>query len=208
MLPILLGLLAPTSHAEAVIEFKTKAPVHISVGGRQATLQQNLRQRVAGLEAGVHALKVQSMFGKTLYEAEIELPDNTLTTAAWERGQITVLSTDWLEEEDEEPEPEPDVPAPPVAQDVIEVPPAVPEPIAPTAEPVAEALPAATVPAPIAEEATTLPSSAKTRTLEVQASEGMRIEVAHEGRTVTVVVERDGFRIIDASGMELALGTE
>ena len=88
MLPIALGLLAPAAHAEAVIEFKTKSPVQISVDGRQATLQQNLRQRVAGLDPGVHELKVQSMFGKTLYEAEIEIPDNTLTTAAWERGNF------------------------------------------------------------------------------------------------------------------------
>src|SRR5688572_26345694 len=101
MLPIALALVSP-AHAEAVIEFKTRSPVQIFVDERPAALPQGLRQRVAGLDAGVHELKVTSMFGKTLYEGEIELPDDTLTTASWERGEVRVISTDWLDEDDED----------------------------------------------------------------------------------------------------------
>ena len=227
MLPILLALLAPEARAEAVIEFKTSGPVpvQIFVDGRQATLTGNLRQRVAGLEPGVHELRVSGMFGKTLYEAEIDLPDDTITTAAWEHGQIKVLSTDWLEREEDavaaveaeapadsavaEPavgsaEAEvPAAPAPTVAEAVPEAPLAVPAgpPIEqPPVTPVAVAPPVA--------EAVALPSLAAPRTLTISASDGMRIEVVHEGRKVTVVVEGDAFRIEDPSGLSLALGAE
>src|SRR5688572_17987994 len=92
------ALCAPQAHAEAVIEFKTNGPVAILVDGQQATLMSNLRQRAAGLSAGVHQLEVSGMFGKKLYEAEIDLPDNTITYVAWERGEIKVLRTEWLDE--------------------------------------------------------------------------------------------------------------
>src|SRR5262245_60458523 len=96
MTPVIL-LAAMTARAESVIEFKTTGPVAIFVDGQQATLTSNLRQRVGGLNPGAHQLTVSGMFGKKLYEAEIELPDNTITYASWERGEIQVLKTEWLE---------------------------------------------------------------------------------------------------------------
>ena len=59
----------------------------------------SLRQRATGLNAGVHQLNISGMFGKKLYEAEIDIPDNTITYVAWERGEIKVLKTEWLEDE-------------------------------------------------------------------------------------------------------------
>jgi hypothetical protein len=103
------ALCAPQAHAEAVIEFKTNGPVAILVDGQQATLMSNLRQRAAGLSAGVHQLEVSGMFGKKLYEAEIDLPDNTITYVAWERGEIKVLRTEWLDEAAEAEEGETEV---------------------------------------------------------------------------------------------------
>ena len=93
-----LALTAPAS-AEADIEFKTSAPVLIYVDGEAATLTGKLKQRVADLEPGTHAIKVTGVFGKTLYEAEIELPDDTITQAEWIGGELRVLSTDWRDGE-------------------------------------------------------------------------------------------------------------
>ena len=89
------------SLASADIEFKSSGPVSIFVDGRQAAQSNPLKHRMSGLEAGVHELRVVGMFGKTLYEAEIDLPDNTITYASWDHGEIKVLSTDWLPREDE-----------------------------------------------------------------------------------------------------------
>lgn len=209
MSAILFALLAPCAHAESVIEFKTTTPVAIFVDGQQATLTSNLKQRVSGLEPGVHELRVSGMFGKTLYEAEIDIPDGTITTAEWDHGEVKVLGTDWLEEEPEviavaEPEEEPA----PVEEPVEEV--AAAEPLAIPAEepPAPEPAPTPVATAPAAREATALPTSVKPRTLTVQATDGMRIAIVHEGRTLTILVDDDGFRIQDASGTELALGTE
>lgn len=95
-------VLAPLSEAASDIEFKSSSPVSIYVDGQQASQPNPLKHRASALDPGVHQLKVVGMFGKTLYEAEIDLPDNTITYAAWERGEIKVLSTDWLPKEEEE----------------------------------------------------------------------------------------------------------
>ena len=56
------------------------------------------------------------------------------------------------------------------------------------------------------EEAVALPRPAAAgRTLTVQATEGMRVEVVHEGQVVTVVVKDGVFQIEDPSGLQLAL---
>jgi hypothetical protein len=102
MSPLLLLALGSTARAESIIEFKTSGPVAISVDGQQATMQGNLRQRVTGLAPGVHNLQVAGVFGKKLFEAEIELPDNTVTYAEWVKGEIRVLKTEWLEPEEPE----------------------------------------------------------------------------------------------------------
>ncbi|MCB9688755.1 MAG: hypothetical protein H6735_27190 [Alphaproteobacteria bacterium] len=213
MSAILFALLAPSAHAESVIEFKTTSPVAIFVDGQQATLTSNLKQRVSGLEPGVHELRVSGMFGKTLYEAEIDIPDGTITTAEWDHGEVKVLGTDWLEEDPEviavaEPQEEEPAPVEQAVEEPVEV--AAAEPLAiPVEEPPAPQPPPTPVAtAPEVKEATALPTSVKPRTLTVQATDGMRIAVVHEGRTLTIVVEDDGFRIMDASGTELALGTE
>jgi hypothetical protein len=96
MFPALALALIPSTYAAAEIEFKSSSPVSIYVDGQQTSQPNPLKHKATGLDAGVHQLKVVGMFGKTLYEAEIDLPDNTITYAAWERGEIKVVSTDWL----------------------------------------------------------------------------------------------------------------
>ncbi|HHO53228.1 MAG TPA: hypothetical protein ENK18_20730 [Deltaproteobacteria bacterium] len=44
------------------------------------------------------------------------------------------------------------------------------------------------------------------RTLTIQASDGMRVEVSAGGQSVFVVVDGDTFRIVDPTGLELAIG--
>lgn len=216
LLPLLAALWGP-AQAASDIEFKTSAPVSIFVDGRQAVLQSNLRQRITGLDPGVHELKVVGMLGKTLFEAEIDLPDGTMTYAAWEKGEIKVLRTEWLEDEEEAPavdtgyaEEEEEVAAddealapPPV--EVAPAPPVAPvaAPPAPPVGPVAAAPP----PEPLAVPAGA-PAAARNRNLTVQASDGMRVEIVHQGRAVVVVVDGDTFRIEDGSGLSLAIGGE
>jgi len=122
-------VLAQSSEAASDIEFKSSSPVSIYVDGQQASQPNPLKHKASALDPGVHQLKVVGMFGKTLYEAEIDLPDNTITYAAWERGEIKVLSTDWLPktEEDATAEVEDDTGADEEEElEVVEVPPPAP----------------------------------------------------------------------------------
>jgi hypothetical protein len=212
----LLPLFVTAAHAESALEFRTTTPVAIVVDGQQASITSNMRQRLGGLDAGVHQLQVNGVFGKTLYEAEIDLPDNTLTTAEWVRGELRVVKTEWLDAQDEEaaadevvgeaPEVvEVEAPVAPVAEEVPEVvaAPAVAPIAVPTEAPVA---PAALVSAP-PQLATAMPAAVRPRTLSVQATDGMRIDVVYQGRTLSVVVDGDTFRIEDPTGAVLALGS-
>lgn len=211
------------SDAAADIEFKSSSPVSIYVDGRQASQPNPLRHKVNALDPGVHQLKVVGMFGKTLYEAEIDLPDNTITYASWERGEIKVLSTDWLPKGDEETvAAENDTGTDEEELQLVEVPP--PPPVEP---PIPDAV-AAIDPAPAAAAATTAAVAAEvaagvaideptppppvapaaappSRTLTLTAADGMRIEIVHGGQTIAVVVDGNTFRIEDGSGLSLAL---
>lgn len=107
------------AEASSQLEFKTNGPVVVSVDGRKAAYTGRLRQRMTGLEPGLHEVRIATLLGKTLHESEIELADDTLTTAEWSAGALHVLSTESLgqgetptDEDDEatagavEPEPE------------------------------------------------------------------------------------------------------
>ncbi len=112
-----------------------------------------------------------------------------------------MLSTDWLSDDEEVAEAEPEEEEELVAEAPEEE---EPEELA-LAVPVEEAPPAAE-PELEVEEAVALPRpQAAGRTLTVQASEGMRVEVVHEGQVVTVVVKDGAFQIEDPSGLQLAL---
>ncbi len=213
-----LSLFLSAARAESVIEFKTTSPVAIVVDGQQATLTSDLRQRVTGLEPGVHTLQVNGVFGKTLYEAEIDLPDHTLTTTEWARGDLKVVKTEWLPEEPAAVE----VPAPAAAPEIVDVAaPPVPVaeelPVAPPVAPVAEVPPPAVAPAvapvvapaepPAPQLATAMPPALQPRVLTVQATDGMRIDVVHQGRTLRVIVDGASYRIEDPTGAVLALGS-
>ncbi len=203
MLPILALLAAPAADASSDIEFKTSGPVLIYVSGQQAALNSKMRQRVSGLEPGTHEVRVTGVFGKTLYEADIEVPDNTMTWAEWDRGELKIVRTEWLDEAEAEEEEEEEVVA--IAESEPE-----PEP-----EPEPEVVTVADPPAVVEEEialavpvdqATSLPTPSTGRTLTVQASDGMRVNVVANGQHLIVVVENGGFRIVDPSGLEFALG--
>jgi hypothetical protein len=188
LIPMLLALSASPAQASSDIEFKTTGPVLIYVDGQQAQLTSKLKQKVEGLEAGDHEIKVTGVFGKTLFEADINLPDNTITQAEWSGGELEVLSTDWLSDDEEVAEAEPEE-----EEELVAEAPEEEEP-----EELALAVPV--------EEAVALPRpQAAGRTLTVQASEGMRVEVVHEGQVVTVVVKDGAFQIEDPSGLQLAL---
>jgi len=125
MFPFALVLAQP-SEAASDIEFKSSSPVSIYVDGQQASQPNPLKHKASALDPGVHQLKVVGMFGKTLYEAEIDLPDNTITYASWERGEIKVLSTDWLKEEDDATAAADDTGTDEEELEVVEVPPPAP----------------------------------------------------------------------------------
>lgn len=133
MLPILTLLaLAPQAEASSNIEFRVNGPVLIYIDGQQARLTGKMRQEVVGLQPGTHEVRVTGVFGKTLFEAEIDVPDNTMTWAEWSRGELRVLRTEWLDDVAT------DIPSeavPPAAQDefVAEVP-LEPEQSAPVVE--------------------------------------------------------------------------
>jgi len=202
LIPMLLALVTP-AQASSDIEFKTNGPVLIYVDGQQAQLTSKLKQKVEDLEPGDHEIKVTGVFGKTLFEADISLPDQTITQAEWAGGDLEVLSTEWLAETEGEEEAEELVAEAPEEEPEDEV--VALEEDAPLALPVEEAAPVVVAEAPV-EEAIALPRpDAPGRTLTVQAKEGMRVEVVHNGQVVTVVVKDGAFQIEDPSGLQLAL---
>jgi len=154
MLSIATLLLAPTAQAGSDIEFKTNGPVLVYVDGQQATLTSKMRLRVSGLEAGTHEVRVTGVFGKTLYEAEIDVPDNTMTWAEWERGELNVLKTDWLSADNSQASEEvAAVPAEPASSPIVVAPPLAPPVAVPpvaTAPPPVAVPPVAAAPPPVA----------------------------------------------------------
>ncbi len=201
LIPMLLALVAP-AEASSDIEFKTNGPVLIYVDGQQAQLTNKLKQKVEGLEAGDHEIKVTGVFGKTLYEADVSLPDGTITQAEWSGRELAILSTDWLAEAEDDEEEEDELVAEAPEEEPVEEPVEEEE-----VEEIAEVeLPLAVPVEEDTEQAIALPRpEAPGRTLTVQASEGMRVEVVHEGQVVTVVVKDGVFQIEDPSGLQLAL---
>lgn len=195
---LLMALLLPTASASSDIEFKTSGPVLIYVDGKQAQLTSKLKQKLEDLEPGDHQIKVTGVFGKTLYEAEISLPDNTVTLAEWSGRELAVVSTDWRDEANEaDDSDEAD------AEEVIAEAPEEEEEQVVAAEP---AMPEAPVPLALpVDTATALPVPVMAKTLTVQAQDGMRVEVVYEGQTVVVVIDQGSFRIEDPSGLQIAL---
>lgn len=94
---LLLALAATPAQAESEIIFRANRPVLIFVDGRQTPLTSNLRMRAADLDPGVHEVEVKGVFGKTLYEGEIELNDWTLAYAEWNDGDLAVYRTEKLD---------------------------------------------------------------------------------------------------------------
>ena len=210
MLSIATLLLAPTAQAGSDIEFKTNGPVLVYVDGQQATLTSKMRLRVSGLEAGTHEVRVTGVFGKTLYEAEIDVPDNTMTWAEWERGELNVLKTDWLSADNSQASEEvAAVPAEPASSPIVVAPPLAPPvavpPVAAAPPPVAAAPVVASAPTPVA--AAVASPRAPGQSLSVQARDGMQIElVLPNGERLMVTVDGTKFRIQDQTGMEMTLG--
>ncbi|TNE87431.1 MAG: hypothetical protein EP330_18365 [Deltaproteobacteria bacterium] len=90
MLALLALLWTAPAQAGSDIEFQIPASVFVYVDGKKAAYTSRFRQRASDLEPGTHEVRVSSMFGKTLYAEDIEVTDNTLTIAEWERGELSV----------------------------------------------------------------------------------------------------------------------
>jgi len=205
LIPFLLSLASP-AWAAAELEVKTYGPVVVYVDGEKAQLTGKLTQRIGGLEPGDHAITITGVFGKTLFEGDITVPDGTITQATWANGRLEVNSTDWLDGPLDPPEEE----EPQVADDQSEPPLEVAAADGPTEEVLALPAGGTVEPPPSLEappqDAVALPRPvAAGRTLTVQASEGMRVEVVHEGASVLVVLKDGVFHIEDPAGLKLAL---
>ncbi len=83
MLLVALAALLANDAEAAQIEFRTTRPVAFFVDERPATLGRNLKALSHELEAGPHAIRVQSLFGKTLYETEVQIGADGLVEAEW-----------------------------------------------------------------------------------------------------------------------------
>jgi hypothetical protein len=206
LLSIALALLAP-AHASSDIEFKTSGPVLIYVDGAQAQLTSKLKQKSIDLEPGEHEIKVTGVFGKTLFEAEISLPDNTVTQAEWSGRELQVLSTDWRDSSEESEPLQAEAPEEEEEEDVVEVAEEEPEPevVAEEMVELAESAPLALPVDPAIALAPPPRAPVAGKTLTVQANEGMRVEVVHNGQTLVVTIQDGAFQIEDPSGLQMAL---
>lgn len=107
---VLAGLvLCTTAHASELV-FKTAKPVTFLVDDQPANLGKNLKVSSGPLDAGVHEVEVRSLFGKTLYTTEVNMPADGTVLAQWRDGTMAFVGADEPDPEvvDVEPEPEPD----------------------------------------------------------------------------------------------------
>lgn len=229
---LIAGLLAVADVAEAAAELQLKStrPVLLSVDGRVAKVTGNLRLRAANLDGGVHDVKITGLFGKVLYEGEIELEDGRITHAEWAGADLRIVGTEALAAAqipawrrgigvDDDPEEgvteEPEVDGDePVAVDRE----AVLEDVDDAA--VVEASPGGLVPeAPVDDLPLAIPyappelaaaaeeplPTGPGREMSVELQPSMRLEVVHGGVTVWLTAREGSLVIEDDRGMALTL---
>jgi len=225
----LAAALSAPAQAEAEILFRTAGPVLVFVDGDQAPITGSLKMRARDLEPGWHDVRVQGVFGKTLYEGEIDLDDWTITHAEWANGELRVNRIDRInrvvgeeeepedaeEEAEEEPEEVEEVAAveeePPLEEEIpIEPAPPVepaieeePQPADVDEMPVAAAPIVEEVPLPLAAAAD--PQSSM---LTIDATDGMKVQLVNGDSTLFLWVQDGTFIVADGTGVTVTFGTE
>lgn len=225
---MLAALASAPAHADSEILFKAGGPVLLFVDGEQADITSNLKMRASALEPGPHDVRVQGVFGKTLFEGVVDLDDWTRAHAEWQRGKFVVVRTETIDhveevaevEEPEEPE-EPEEVEVPEVEEIAEVeePQEIEEPeevAAPEPPPQVQIVAIEEEPplaVPVEEPtaaAMTLPPEPPTpagpRTLRVEATDGLVIELQHEGSTLFLIVEEGMIKVVDDTGVTVTFG--
>jgi len=103
---VLMGWSAPAL-ADAEVLFRVPGPQVVLVDGVQLPLAGRSRLRAEGLEPGWHRVEIRGLFGRTLYEGEIDVDDHTLTHAAWTVGELRISHIESTVDGDPELMPEP-----------------------------------------------------------------------------------------------------
>jgi hypothetical protein len=76
--------------ASGVLEVDADRPLLIYVDGRLASPTGLRSARSAPLEAGTHRLRLAAVGGRTLAEAEVDVPDGQTTRVAWRAGAFAL----------------------------------------------------------------------------------------------------------------------
>jgi hypothetical protein len=92
---ILAGLGSLALGASEIV-VQSSRPVAVFVDGRPASLTPTLKAKTRDLEPGRHQVRIASIFGKTIYEEEVELEDWTRHRFDWRGGTLAMAGTDLL----------------------------------------------------------------------------------------------------------------
>lgn len=81
---------ADPAHAASEIQLRSSLPVVMVVNGERARRTGMSRMEVDDLEPGVHRVQIKNLFGRVLHDDFIDVPDDTLVEAWWNRGELRV----------------------------------------------------------------------------------------------------------------------
>lgn len=220
----ILAMLASTPCAEAAAELQVRAagPVVVLVDGRPTTVMSNLKMRAADLDPGLHEIRVATLFGRVLFEGDVELPDGRITHAEWANRELRIVGSTPLAGEREGIDDDPAVdpasdPIASIASDATEDAAAAVADPAPTPGEPAEAVAADDVPLAIPvvdreeveDEApgalVAIERPAAPRQVSVELREGMALDVRYGDAVVRLVVEEGALVLDDGEGFRLEL---
>jgi len=98
---LLVAMMGTTvADAMAELQFRATSPVLLYVDGRPAAMMGNLKMRARELAPGPHEIRVTGLFGKVLYQGEIDLPDGMITHTEWSDRQVKVIRAEKMREPD------------------------------------------------------------------------------------------------------------
>lgn len=86
----LLGLSLGEAVAAGTLEVEADRPLLFYVDGKLASPTGLRSARVTPVEAGTHRLRLAAVGGRTLAEADVDVPDGVVTRVEWHDGQFTL----------------------------------------------------------------------------------------------------------------------
>jgi len=93
MFTLLIALIGAPALADAQVSFQSDMPVRFYVDGARVSSTANLKPVEMSLAAGEHQLRVETMLGRTLHDATLDVSDGESVDTRWRFRDFEVRST-------------------------------------------------------------------------------------------------------------------